>query len=71
MMDGFDQITGMECLVLRININYRVIVNWLLSVIERDPLLERVLKRASNNLITLLRYYDANKKVVLRGLGEM
>lgn len=61
MMDGFDQITGMECLVLRININYRVIVNWLLSVIERDPLLERVLKRASNNLITLLRY-DANKK---------
>lgn len=62
MMDGFDQITGMECLVLRININYRVIVNWLLSVIERDPLLERVLKRASNNLITLLRYYDANKK---------
>lgn len=62
MMDGFDQITGMECLVLRININYRVIVNWLLSVIERDPLLKRVLKRASNNLITLLRYYDANKK---------
>lgn len=62
MMDGFDQITGMECLVLRININYRVIVNWLLSVIERNPLLERVLKRASNNLITLLRYYDANKK---------